>query len=135
MTIPSTTDTALPLDAAQFYSTFQESSRSVYMNNNDENVFLEIAGMDNLLPHYNINLKSKADVRNALQTISQFLQNNNTLDIKPSAQIQALVEQSVPKLLNLIRQGELETAEKEKAQQEHEQQLQQHLVEYLSLTH
>ena len=117
------------LDAAQFYSTFQESSRSVYMNSNDENVFLQIEGMDNLLPHYNINLKSKADVRNALQTISQFLQNNNTLDIKPSDQIQALVEQSVPKLLSLIREGELEAAEKEKAQQEHEQQLQQQQIQ------
>lgn len=116
------------LDAAQYYTTFQESSRAVYMNERDENVFLEIEGMENLLPHYNINLKSKANVRAALQTIANFLQNNNTLDIKSSAQITALVEQSVPKLLNLIRQGELEAEEREKAQMEHEQALQQQQI-------
>jgi hypothetical protein len=109
------------LDAAQYYSTFQESSRATYMNEKDENVFLEIEGMENLLPHYNINLKSRANVRAALQTIGNFLQNNNTLDIKPSAQIEALVEQSVPKLLDLVRQGELEAKEREEKQREHEQ--------------
>jgi hypothetical protein len=117
------------LDAAQYYTTFQDSSRAVYMNENDENVFLEIEGMENLLPHYNIYLKSKANVRNALQTIASFLQNNNTLDIKPSAQIQALVEESVPKLMNLIRTGELEAVEREKAQRDHEMQLQQQQIQ------
>jgi hypothetical protein len=117
------------LDAAQYYTTFQDSSRAVYMNEKDENIFLEIEGMENLLPHYNINLKSKADVRNALQTIARFLEGNNTLDIKPSAQIQALVEESVPKLLTLIRQGEKEAIEREQAQQQHEQQLMQQKIE------
>lgn len=117
------------LDAAQYYSTFQESSKAVYMNEKDENVFLEIEGMENLLPHYNIYLVSRANVRAALQTISQFLQNNNTLDLKPSAYIQGLVEQSVPKLMDLIRRGELEAAQKEQDQREHEQQLQQQEIE------
>jgi hypothetical protein len=117
------------LDAAQYYSTFQESSRATYMNEKDENVFLEIEGMENLLPHYNIHLVSRANVRAALQTITQFLQSNNTLEIKASAQIQALVEQSVPKLMDLIRQGELEAIQREEVQREHEQQLQQQQVE------
>lgn len=116
------------LDAAQYYSTFQESSRAIYMNEKDENVFLEIEGMENLLPHYNIYLTSRANVRQALQTISQFLQNNNTLDIKPSAQIQALVEQSVPKLMSLVRQGEIEAIQREEAQREHEQRLQEQKI-------
>lgn len=117
------------LDAAQFYTTFQESSRGTYMNSKDETAFVTIEGMDNLLPHYNIYLTSRANVRAALQTISQFLQQNNTLAIKPSSQIQALVEQSVPKLMDLIRQGEVEAEEREQAQREHEMQLNQQNIE------
>jgi hypothetical protein len=117
------------LDAAQYYSTFQESSRATYMNEKDENVFLEIEGMENLLPHYNIYLVSRANVRAALQTITQFLQSNNTLEIKASAQIQALVEQSVPKLMDLIRQGEIEAVQREEAQREHDEQMQQQQIE------
>lgn len=117
------------LDAAQYYSTFQDTSRATYMNEKDENVFLEIEGMENLLPHYNIHLTSRANVRNALQIIATFLQNENTLDILPSAKINALVEQSVPKLMSLIRQGEIEANLKEEAQREHEAQLQQQQIE------
>lgn len=113
------------LDAAQFYTTFQESSRTMYMNSSDETQFVTVEGMDNLLPHYNIYLTSRANVRAALQTISQFLQNNNTLEIKPSAQIQALVEQSIPKLMDLIKKGEIEAAQRQQAEQEHEMQLEQ----------
>lgn len=113
------------LDAAQFYTTFKETSRTIYMNTSDETQFVTIEGMDNLLPHYNIYLTSRANVRAALQTISQFLQNNNTLEIKPSAQIQALVEQSVPKLMELIKQGEIEAQQRQEAEQQHEMQLEQ----------
>lgn len=113
------------LDAAQFYTTFQESSRDVYMNTADETMFVAIEGMDNLLPHYNIYLTSRANVRAALQTITEYLKGNNTLDIKPSATIQALVEQSVPKLLELIKKGEVEAAQREEAEREHEMQLAQ----------
>lgn len=113
------------LDAAQFYTTFKESSRDVYMNTSDETNFVSIEGMDNLLPHYNIYLTSRANVRAALQTISQFLQNNNTLAIKPSAQIQALVEQSVPKLMELVRKGEIEAEQMQQAKQQHEMELEQ----------
>ena len=102
------------LDAAQYYSTFQEYSRSVYMNERDENVFLDIEGMENLFPHYNIYLQSRANVRAALNTITMFLQNENTLDIRPSAKIGALVEQSLPKLMALIREGEAKADQKER---------------------
>lgn len=117
------------LDAAQYYSTFQDSQRAVYLNEMDENVFLEIEGMENLLPHYNIHLTSRANTRAALQTIAQFLQNENTLEIKPSAKIAALVEQSVPKLLQLIRDGELEAIMREEQQREHENELNQQQLE------
>lgn len=113
------------LDAAQYYSTFQETSREVYMNEDDENVFLDIEGMENILPHYNISLQSKANVRAALQTIAQFLQQENTLDILPSSKIAALVEGSVPKLLALIKQGEITQELKLQAQRDHEIQVEQ----------
>lgn len=117
------------LDAAQFYSTFQDSQRAVYLNEKEENVFLEIEGMENLLPHYSINLTSRANTRAALQTIAQFLQNENTLDIKPSAKIAAMVEQSVPKLMQLIQEGEIEAKLREEQQQQHEQELQQQNIQ------
>jgi hypothetical protein len=116
------------LDAAQYYSTFQEANRAVYLNEKDENIFLEIEGMENLLPHYNIHLTSRANTRAALQTIAMFLQNENTLDIKPSAKIAALVEQSVPKLMDLIREGEIEAEIREEAERAHQQQMQEQQI-------
>lgn len=110
------------LDAAQYYSTFKDSSKEIYMNELDENVFLEMEGMDNLLPHYNIYLQSKASVRAALSTIQKFLESENTLPIKPSAKIEALVSSSIPQILSLIRKSELEEDIKEQQQQAQEQQ-------------
>lgn len=110
------------LDAAQYYSTFKDSARETYLNENEENVWLDIEGMENLLPHYNIHLVSRANVRAALQIISGFLREENTLDILPSAKISALVEQSMPKLKALIRDGELEAIQREKEQKEFEAQ-------------
>lgn len=118
------------LDAAQYYSTFKESAREVYMNEMDENVFLEIEGMDNLLPHYNIYLQSKANVRAALQNISKFLMEENTLPIAPSAKLEALVSNSIPKILNVVRRSELEEAQREQAQQAAEQQQQQAQIQH-----
>lgn len=113
------------LDAAQFYSTFQESNKDIYLNEMDEQIFLEIEGMDNMLPHYNIYLQSRANVRAALQNISKFLMEENTLPISPSAKIHALVEGSVPQILSLLRTSELEQIQRELQQQEAEQQAQQ----------
>ncbi len=110
------------LDAAQYYSTFKETTREVYMNEMDENVFLDIEGMDNLLPHYNIYLQTRANVRSALQQISQFLMEENTLPIKASAKVEAIVENSIPKILSLIRQSELDQEQIELQKQQAEQQ-------------
>lgn len=113
------------LDAAQYYSTFQESSRELYMNEMDENVFLDIEGLDNLLPHYNIYLQSRANVRSALQTISNFLIEENTLPIKASAKVEAIVENSIPKILSLIKKSEFEQEQMEREQQRMEQEIEQ----------
>jgi len=104
------------LDAAQYYSTFQDSAKEVYMNNMNENIFLDTEGLDNMLTHYNINLESKANVRAALQTISQFLQQENTLPIKPSVKIESMISNSLPKILTAIKEAELEQDEKEAIQ-------------------
>ena len=117
------------LDAAQYYSTFNQSSRDIYMNEMDENVFLEIEGTENLLPHYNLNLQSKANVRAALQTISKFLIEENTLGISPSAKIEALVENSIPKMLSVIKTSELEAIEREQQQYAADQQIKQQQIE------
>jgi hypothetical protein len=111
------------LDAAQYYTTFVEKSRDIYMNDKDQNVFLEIEGMDNLLPHYNIHLQSRANVRSALQMISQFLLGENTLPIKPSAKIEAIVQTSIPAIVDLVKKGEIEQIEREEKQRAHEQEL------------
>jgi hypothetical protein len=113
------------LDATQYYSTFNESNRDIYQTDSDEMMFLEIEGMENTLPHYNIYLQSKANVRAALQKISQFLMEENTLPIKPSAKLQALIEQSVPKIMSVVKQGEMEADAKEQAQRDHEMQMEQ----------
>lgn len=108
------------LDGTQYYSTFNESNRDIYMNDAHENMFLDIEGMENMLTHYNINLQSKANVRAALQKIGDFLMNDNTLEIKASDKIEAMVEQSLPKLKMLIKEGELEADLKAREEREHE---------------
>ncbi len=94
------------LDAAQFYSTFKDTAKQAYQTSMHENSMLAIEGMENLLPHYNIFLETRANVRSALQTISNFLIQENTLPIRPSAKIEALVESSIPKILSVIRTSE-----------------------------
>lgn len=110
------------LDAAQYYSTFKESSREIYQDENDENVFLEIEGMDNTLSHYNLYLRSRANVRAALQKIQGFLEGENTLPIKPSAKLESMISNSIPKILTLVRDSEFEQEQKEAAQFQAEQQ-------------
>lgn len=113
------------VDAAQYYSTFKESSREIYMNSMDENMMLDIEGMDNLLPHYNIHLQTRANVRAALQQISSFLMNENTLPIKASAKIESLIESSIPKILSVIKTSEYEQDQIVKQQQQAEQMAEQ----------
>ena len=108
------------LDATQYYTTFKESSREMYMNDSEENVFLAIEGMDNLLPHYHLNLQSKANVRAALQTIASFLMQDNTIGMKASDKIEGLIGSSVPKIMGAIKKSEYEQELKEKEQFEAE---------------
>jgi hypothetical protein len=117
------------LDATQYYTTFHETTRDIYMNDREENVFLEIEGMENLLPHYNINLQSKANVRAALQTIQRFLENENTLPIKASDKLEAMVESSLPKLFRLVKEGEIEQERRELQQQKAELEMRQKEIE------
>lgn len=117
------------LDAAQYYSTFNKTNPEVYMNDRDEQIFLDIEGLDNLLPHYNIYIQTKANVRNALNTISQFLMQDNTIGMSPSAKIEALISNSIPKILDVIKTTEYEQIQRELAQQERDAQLRQQQIE------
>jgi hypothetical protein len=107
------------LDASQYYSTFHDTSKEVYMNEKDENVFLEIEGMENTFPHYNLYLTSRANTREVLRQITDFLKDENTLDILPSAKISAMAEKSVHKLMELVRRGEVEAMEQEQIARDH----------------
>lgn len=113
------------LDAAQYYTTFSEHSKEVYMNNDEENIWLDVEGLENLTAHYNLKLTSRANVRNVLTQISTFLQEENTLDIKASAKIKAIASQSLPLLLKAIEEGELRTEQNAERQRQHELQLSQ----------
>lgn len=109
------------IDAAQYYSTFKETSREIYMNEKDENVLLQMVGMENLMPHYNIFLTSTANVRQALQQLSRFLIEENTLPFKPSEKMQAILSQSIPEIMELMKKGEAEADQK--AELEHQRQI------------
>lgn len=113
------------LDAAQYYSTFNDTTREIYMNDMYENVFLQIEGMENMLPHYNIYLESKANVRSALQMITNFLMNENTLPIAPSAKLEAIIGKSIPKVLSLVKESEIEQTQREQEQSQREYELEQ----------
>ncbi len=83
------------LDAAQYYTTFNEKSREIYLNERAETELLGIEGMKNLLPHYMITLESTAKNRSLLNLLNQFLVQENTLPFKPAEKVKALVSNSV----------------------------------------
>ncbi len=116
------------LDAAQYYSTFNEITRDTYMTDMNEQIMLEIEGTDNLFPHYNIFLQSRANVRAALQKIEGVLQ-DNTLSIPVSARLEGFINKSIPHILSTVRQAELEQIENEKAQQKAQQEHEQRIME------
>lgn len=117
------------LDLAQYYSTFNESSRDTYMNDMNETVMLQVEGMDNLMPHYNIYLQSRANVRAALQKIEGILMSDNTLQISSSSRIEAVISNSLPHILNTIKTAELQQAQNEQAQQQAEQEHQKAILD------
>lgn len=121
------------LDATQYYSTFNETNRDYYMNDNEENVFLEIEGMENLMAHYNINLQSTANVRAALQKIGQYLEQDNTLAIPASAKIQALIDNSIPRIMSAIKAGEAKAQEQQEVENQQAMQLEEARRETLRL--
>lgn len=98
------------LDAAQFYTTFKEKSREVYLNEREETDLLEIEGLKNLLPHYQINLESTAKNRSLLNMLTQFLVQENTLPFKPAEKVKALVSNSIPQIIELFEKTEIEAA-------------------------
>lgn len=108
------------LDAAQYYSTFKENSQEIYLNDKMENEFLQIEGMKNLLPHYQINLESTSKNRSLLSLISNFLVQENTLPFKPAEKIKALVSNSIPKIIELVEKTEIEAELKAQEQQKYE---------------
>ena len=108
------------LDAAQYYTTFKESSREMYLNEKQETTFLEMEGMKNLLPHYQINIESTSKTRALLQMLTNFLVQENTLPFKPGEKVKALVSNSVPKIIELIEKSEIEARIIEKENQAHE---------------
>lgn len=117
------------LDAAQYYSTFKDTSREIYMNEKEENEFLEIEGMQNLLPHYNIRLKSTANIRATLKTLSDFLINENTLPFRASDKIQAIVSRSIPEIVETIKKGDVEAEQNARREQEAKQQMEQQRIQ------
>lgn len=117
------------VDAAQYYSTFNKSNEDIYMNDMDEQVFLNIEGLDNLLPHYNIFLQSRANVRQALQTISTFLMQDNTLPISPGSKIEALLSNSIPKIISTIKAAEYEQVQREMERMEQENAIKQQQIQ------
>lgn len=123
------------LDATQFYSTFNETNRDYYMNTQDENVFLEIGGMENTMAQYNIWLQSRANVRGALQKITQYLESDNTLAIPASAKIQAFIDSSLPKVMAAIKDGEARMEQMQSAEQQQAMALEEKKMEAMQMQH
>ncbi len=109
------------LDAAQYYTTFKESSREIYLNERTETALLEMEGMRNLLPHYQINIESTAKTRSLMQMLSNFLIQENTLPFRPGEKVKALVANSVPQIIELIEKGEIE--QQMQAKEQHAQEM------------
>jgi len=117
------------LEATQYYSTFSDVNRLIYQTDMNENIFLEVEGMDNLLRHYNINIVSRSDTRELLNRVIEFLMRDNTLPIKYSTKVEALIQNSLPNIINIMRKGEYELEQRQREAQERQYELQKMKIE------
>jgi len=115
------------IEAAQFYCATKESSRVYYMNDQQQNVWLEIEGKKNLPRHYHIYPTAKPRTKQMLQELKQLLVQDNTMGATFLEKAEGILGNSIPEYLQRLRDNEArrEQKEQEQYQREMEQQQQQ----------
>lgn len=112
------------VEAAQFYCATKESARVYYMNDQEENVWLEIEGTSNLPRHYHIYPTAKPRTKQMMQELKQLLMEDNTMGATFLEKAQGILADSIPEYLRLLKENEQrrEQAEQDKQQGDMQQQ-------------
>lgn len=115
---------AREIEAAQYYASTKETSRVYYMNDQEENVFLEIEGTKMLPRHYHIYPTNKPRTKQMMQELKKLLMDDNTMGATLLEKAQGIVADSVPEYLRLLRESEerREQGEQQKSEQDMQQQ-------------
>lgn len=112
------------IEAAQYYCSIKESSRVYYMNNQEENVWIEIEGTKSLPRHYHIYPTAKPRTKQMMQDLKKLLMEDNTMGATFLEKAQGILADSIPEYLKLLRENEQrrEQAEQQKFDADQQQQ-------------
>lgn len=113
------------IEAAQFYASTKESSRVYYMNNQEENVWLEIEGTKSLPRHYHIYPTNKPKVKKMLNELKQLILQDNTMGATLLEKVKGITTTSLPEYVRLLQESEQRREDKENSQFQSEQSAEQ----------
>lgn len=115
------------IEAAQFYCATKDSSRVYYMNDQQQNVWLEIEGTKSLPRHYHIYPTAKPRTKQMMQDLKKLLMEDNTMGATFLEKAEGILADSIPEYMRLLRENEQrrEQAEQQKFESDQQQQQQQ----------
>lgn len=113
------------VEAGQYYCATKESARVYYMNDQEENVWVEMEGTKNLPRHYHIYPTAKPRTKQMMQELKQLLIQDNTMGATFLEKAEGIMADSIPEYLKLLRANEQRREQAEKDQQDGEMQQQQ----------
>lgn len=112
------------IEAAQYYCATKDRSREYYMNDQQQNVYIEIEGTKMLPRHYHIYPTAKPRTKQMMQELKQLLQEDNTMGATFLEKAQGIVADSIPEYLRLLKENEARREQAEQNQQQQEMQQQ-----------
>lgn len=123
------------VEAAQYYCATKEKSREYYLNDQQQNVWLEIEGTKMLPRHYHIYPTAKPRTKQMMKELKQLLMEDNTMGATFLEKAEGVLADSIPEYMRRLRENEQrrEQAEDQKFQSEQQQQEaeRQHAMEML----
>lgn len=113
------------VEAAQYYCSTKPRSREYYLNDQQQNVWIEIEGTKSLPRHFHIYPTAKPRTKQMMQELKQLLQNDNTMGATFLEKAEGVLADSIPEYMKLLRENEERREQAEQDQQSAEQQQQQ----------
>jgi hypothetical protein len=115
-------------DLAQYYHSKKPSTRLQYITTADEKVNFEINGSDLLLRDLNIYCTTKTNTRAIMEQLKQLAIQNNTTGASIYDLGNIIKSESIAELTGVLKAAEQKTMDAKRAEQEHQQKMQQEMI-------